>query len=103
QAVRWTTPRDASQRQLFTNISPTSPSHVTRRTRPPAGTRTSPALVPIRRRRVSEVIASVGGGAAVTAARVGVGGHQLGGDGGGGAAHQSKEEYCDAKPELHER
>src|SRR5271170_5889137 len=51
----------------------------------------------------SEVIAGVGGGAAVTAARVGVGGHQLGGDGGGGAAHQSKEEYSDAKPELHER
>src|SRR5271169_6273254 len=46
----------------------------------------------------SEVIASVGGGAAVTAAWVGMGGHELGGDGGGGAAHQSKEEYSDAEP-----
>ena len=32
-----------------------------------------------------------------------MGGHELGGDGGGGAAHQSKEEYSDAEPELHER
>jgi hypothetical protein len=35
----------------------------------------------------SELIASVDGGATVTAAWVGVGGHQLGGDGRGGAAH----------------
>jgi hypothetical protein len=70
---------------------------------PPAGNAdlTNPCSDPSQ--AASEVIAGVGGGAAVTPARVGVGGHQLGGDGGGGAADQSKKEYSDAKPELHDR
>jgi hypothetical protein len=93
-----------AQRDLLTNISPsTSPWRVTRRIEQPAGNAGFTNLCSDPSQAASEVIARVGGGAAVTAARVGVGGHQLGGDGGGGAAHRSKEEYSDAKPELHER